>query len=127
MRIGILDDYQALGRVLQLSLGLAGHTVHASQTIIDFLTFVTSPDPADLIIVDFLLLAEHTEVKLSGADVIRHIRTISPDLPAILISAAPLATLQAATAGLPRVRILPKPFKTATLLEMIKTIDQVDS
>lgn len=122
MKIGILEDYQSLGRVLQLSLGLAGHTVHASQTIIDFLTFMASPDPADLIIVDFLLLAERSEIGLSGADIIRHLRTITPDLPAILISAAPRATLEAATAGLSRVKILPKPFKTAILLEMIKTI-----
>ena|SRR5437764_1248793 len=122
MRIGILDDYQSLGRVLEISLRLAGHTVHASQTIIDFLSYMASADATDLIIVDFLLLAERSEVGLSGVDVIRHIRTISPDLPAILISAAPLAVLEAATAGLSGVKILPKPFKTAALLEMIKTI-----
>jgi DNA-binding NtrC family response regulator len=122
MRIEILDDYQSLGRVLEISLRLAGHTVHASQTIIDFLSFMTSSDSADLIIVDFLLLAEHSEVGLSGVDVIRHVRTISPSLPAILISAAPLVVLEAATAGLSRVKILPKPFKTAILLEMIKTM-----
>jgi DNA-binding response OmpR family regulator len=122
MRIGILEDYQSLGRVLQLSLRLAGHTVYVSQTIIDFLTFMASSDPTDLIIVDFLLLAERSEVGISGADVIRHIRTISPDLPAILISAAPRATLEIAIAGLPRVKILPKPFKTSVLLEMIETI-----
>jgi DNA-binding response OmpR family regulator len=122
MRIGILEDYQSLGRVLQLSLELAGHTVYTSQTIIDFLTCITSRDPVDLIIVDFLLLAERSEVGLSGADVIRHMRTISPDLPAILISAAPRAALETATAGLSRVKILPKPFKMSILLEMIKTI-----
>jgi CheY-like chemotaxis protein len=122
MRIGILEDYQSLGRVLELSLGLAGHTVYAFQTIIDFLAFMASPDPADLIIVDFLLLAERSEVGLSGADVIRHIRTLFPDLPAILISAAPRATLEAAIAGLSRVKILPKPFKTSILLELIETI-----
>ena len=122
MRIGILEDYQSLGRILQLSLGLAGYTVQTSQTIIDFLTFVTSPTPADLIIVDFLLLAEHPEAQLSGTDVIRHIRTTSPNMPAILISAAPLATLEAATVGLSGVKILRKPFKTTTLLEMIKAV-----
>ena len=124
MRIGILEDYQSLGRILQLSLGLAGHKVETSQTIIDFLAFVTSPTPADLIIVDFLLLAEHSQVRLSGTDVIRHIRTISPNMPAILISAAPLATLETATVGLSRVKILRKPFKTATLLEMINVITE---
>ena len=122
LRIGILEDYQSLGRVLQLSLGLAGHTVHIFHTIIDFLTFMTSPDPVDLVIVDFLLLAERSEAGVSGVDVIRHIRTTSPDLPAILISASPRETLEAATAGLSGVKILTKPFKTAALLKMIETI-----
>jgi CheY-like chemotaxis protein len=126
MRIGILEDYQSLGRILQLSLGFAGHTVYTSETIVDFLTYMASPARADLIIVDFRLLAEHREIRLSGADVIRHLRTITPDLPAILISAAPLATLEAATAGLPRVKLLQKPFKTVTLLEMVRTMSKVD-
>src|SRR5262249_19790431 len=117
MKIGILEDYQALGRILQLSLGAAGHTVYAFQTVKDFLTFVASPVPADLIIVDFRLLAD-----VSGVDVIRHIRTTFPQLPAILISAAPLTTLESAIVGLSRVKILQKPFKTTTLLEMITTI-----
>jgi DNA-binding response OmpR family regulator len=122
MKINILEDYQALGHILQLSLGLAGHTVHTSETISEFLTLVSTPTPTDLIIVDFYLLAEGTEVQLSGVDVIRHVRTISPHVPAILISAAPLATLQAATAGLSKVTILRKPFRTSFLLETIESI-----
>src|SRR5690348_10188499 len=98
MKIGILEDNQSLGRMLQFSLEKAGYTVYTSQTSRDFLLFMTSPERADLIVVDFRLLAEHSEGEnqLSGADVIRHIRTIFSDLPAILISAAPLATLEAA-------------------------------
>jgi|SRR5437667_11310976 len=122
MRIEILEDHQGLGRILQISLGLAGHTVHTSQTIVDFLTFVSSSAEADLVIVDFRLLAERSEIGITGADVIRHIRTMSPDLPAILISAVPLTKLETATVGLSRVKVLQKPFKTATLLEMIKEI-----
>lgn len=122
MRIEILEDYQGLARILQLSLEKAGYTVHTSHTIRDFLAFMTSPTPADLIIVDFRLLAERSEVGLSGADVIRHIRTICPNLPAILISAVPLAKLETATAGLSGVKVLQKPFKMAALLETIKTI-----
>jgi DNA-binding NtrC family response regulator len=122
MRIEILEDHQGLGRILQISLGLAGHTVHTSQTIVDFLTFVSSSASADLVIVDFRLLAERSEIGITGADVIRHIRTMSPDLPAILISAVPLTKLETATVGLSRVKVLQKPFKTATLLEIIKAI-----
>ncbi|TMC13842.1 MAG: response regulator [Chloroflexi bacterium] len=85
----------------------------------NFLPLVTAPASMDLIIVDFLLMAE-----LSGAEVIRYVRTVSPDMPAILISAAPLTTLQAATIGLPRLKILQKPFETRTLLTIIQTISR---
>jgi len=122
MKISILEDYHALGHLLQLSLELAGHTVQSSETVLEFLMSVNTPVPADLIIVDFYLLAEGTEVQLSGVDVIRHVRTTSPNVPAILISAAPLATLQAAAAGLPRVTIIRKPFRTSFLLETIQSI-----
>ncbi len=124
MRIGILEDNQSLGRVLQLFLENAGYTVHTFQTGSDFHLFMSSPERADLIIVDFRLLAERTEggSYLSGVDVIRYIRTISPNLPAILISAAPLATLEVATSELGGVKILQKPFKMGILLETIKTI-----
>ncbi len=124
MKIGILEDNRSLGLVLQFSLEKAGYTVHTSQTNSDFLLFMTSPERADLIVVDFLLLAEHSEEEsnLSGTDVIRNIRTTSPDLPAILISAVPLATLEAAASGLSRVKTLQKPFRMVILLETIKTI-----
>jgi DNA-binding response OmpR family regulator len=117
MRIGILEDNQALGNMLKLSLDLAGHIVHTSHTVKGFLTLVTSPSPPNLIIVDFHLTGD-----FSGTDVIRHIRTIRPDLPAILISAAPLTTLEAAAAGLSQIKILQKPFKMLTLQEAITTI-----
>ncbi|HLZ64518.1 MAG TPA: response regulator [Ktedonosporobacter sp.] len=117
MRIGILEDNQALGNMLKLSLGLAGHTVHTSHTVNGFLTFVTSPTPPNLIIVDYHLIGD-----FSGTDVIRHIRTIQPNLPAILISAAPLTKLEAAAAGISKVKILQKPFKMLALQETITTI-----
>jgi DNA-binding response OmpR family regulator len=71
----------------------------------------------DLIIVDFLLTTD-----LSGAEIIHYVRTVSPNIPAILISAAPLDTLQAATTGLSRLEILQKPFETRTLLSLIQAI-----
>ena len=124
MKIGILEDNQSLGLVLQFSLEKAGYTVYTTQTSRDFLLFMTSPERADLIVVDLRLLAERSEggSKLSGADVIRHIRTTSPDLPAILISAAPLTTLEAAVSGLAGVKTLQKPFKMVILLETIQTL-----
>jgi len=117
MRIGILEDNQALGNMLKLSLGLAGHNVHTSHTVKGFLTYVASPTPPNLIIVDFHLTGD-----FSGADVIRHIRTTQPNLPAILISAAPLTTLEAAATGIAKVKILQKPFKMMALQETITNI-----
>ena len=41
MRIGILEDNQSLGRVLQLFLENAGYTVHTFQTGSDFHLFMS--------------------------------------------------------------------------------------
>ena len=116
MKIGILEDNYTLGRILQLSLTVAGHTVHLYHTLEDFLAFITSSPSVSLMIIDFFLNSDS-----SGIDVIYHIRTILPELPAILISALPLDNLEAATRGLSRVKILQKPFATSILLEMIQT------
>ena len=120
MQIGILEDNQALGRMLQIGLEYAGYDVQVAQTVKDFLA---TPD-YDLIIVDFTLNTEQREGRsqMSGADVIRHIRSISPEMPAILISAAPMTTLEAAARGLPEVKILQKVFKIATLIETIRAM-----
>src|SRR5579864_4559730 len=105
MRIGILEDDPALSRILQLCLKVAGHTVYPFQVTEDFLSFIASSPLVDLIIVDFRLMSD-----ISGIEFIHRIRMSFPNLPAILISAAPLTTLQAATVGLSRVKVLSKPF-----------------
>jgi DNA-binding response OmpR family regulator len=117
MRIGILEDYQSLGYMLELTLKVAGHQVQTAQTIEDFFTLVIASDPPDLMIVDFLLQAKYT-----GADVIRELRKVAPTQPVILISAAPLPTLRAAVAGIPQVTILQKPFQMSVLRETIQRI-----
>ena len=122
MRIGILEDNQALARILQLSLELTGHKVHNTETIKDFLVVVLSPIVVELIIVDFRLFSEPSGVGLTGADVIRFVRRTYPDLPAILTSAAPLPRLHVGIEGLSRVKILQKPFRVAHLLETIKVL-----
>ena len=125
MQIGILEDDRPLGRMLQLNLEYSGYTVKVSQTVKDFLATLGY----DLIIVDLRLQSEQGEKGsgLSGADVIRYIRTISPEMPAILISAAPMTTLEAAARGLPGVKILQKVFKVKTLIETIRALTQFEA
>lgn len=117
MRIGILEDYQALGSMLELTLKVAGYSVQTAHTIEDFFAHVMFPDPPDLLIVDFLL-----QEKYSGAEVIREVRKKTPLRPVILISAAPLATLRTAISGIPQVIILQKPFQMSALREIIQKL-----
>jgi len=114
LRIGILEDYGSLAEALELTLSLDGHSVVTASTAEALLDLVGSARCPDLILVDLRLSGGR-----SGADVIRESRAIQPDLPAILMSAAPLRMLAAAADGLPRVRILQKPFPFSALLRAI--------
>ena len=122
MRIAVLDDNPTIGEMLQQGLGLAGHTVivyfSPSKLLADIIGPTTSSTPFDLIIVD-LFLPEG----ISGVEVIHQVRNTFPDLPVILISAGGSLDIEAATRALPEVEVLRKPFKIATLLRMIKDLE----
>ena len=123
MKIAILEDNPGMGRMLQLNLENAGYEAHTFQTARDFLSFFALSN-IDLLITDYRLMTEQGKSNLSGADVIRHVRTISPELPAILISAAPIFELQDAVRDIPGVVILQKFFKMKKLLETIQTFSR---
>ena len=121
MRVGILDDHAGICEMLSIALKMEGHTIYACQDSAEFLARVigeqTPPSSGgyDLMIVDYHLAGE-----LSGVDVIRQVREFYPDLPALLISAEHLKTLEAAKEGLSGVRLLLKPIRLSTLLATIK-------
>jgi CheY-like chemotaxis protein len=84
-----------------------------------FQSFFATSD-IDLLITDYRLSTEQGKSNLSGADVIQHVRNARPDLPTILISAAPMFELEDACRDIPGVIILQKFFKMAQLLETIQ-------
>src|SRR5437016_12320999 len=109
--------------MLQQGLELAGHTVVVYSDPSTFFTGISAEAskaesaPFDLMIVDLLL----TE-RISGVEVIQRVRSIFPDLPAILISAGSSWEIEAAGKALPMVMVLRKPFKIATLLAMTEEL-----
>ena len=117
-RIGVLEDNHALGRLLDVSLRNTGYDVKVYQKTTDFLD---RPE-YDLIIVDFRLLTERGETNMSGADVIRQIKKLRPEMPAILISALSFSTLKRAAGDIPGLRIMEKPFKISSLVGEIQTL-----
>jgi len=72
--------------------------------------------PYDLLIVDLLLPG-----KLSGLETIQHLRhALSPErLPIIVISAIGQEALEELKTSQPDVRVLRKPFKIQTLLQLV--------
>lgn len=113
MRIAILEDDPAIGDFLTAVLQLEGHAVSLYQEAVAFLSSVlasASSERVEVCIVDLRLPGN-----LSGIDVIRQIRTASPNLPILLISAEALVTLIAESQGLVGVRLLQKPFTLAAL------------
>jgi len=127
MKIAILEDNAGMIRMLQLALKSSGYEVYAFQEVKAFLDFFTTFEDIgliDLIITDFRLETEKTKSKLSGADVIRLVRINCPEIPAILISAAPMFQLEEAVKDIPGVHILQKVFKLSFLLETIQALSR---
>ncbi|MBV9229491.1 MAG: response regulator [Chloroflexi bacterium] len=106
--------------MLGFALKLEGHTVRTYQDSAEFLASVTK-EPAPLSCADDLMIIDyHLPGELSGVDVIRQVRAIYPDLPALLISAEHLKTLEAAKEGLSDVKLLLKPVRLSTFLATVK-------
>jgi two-component system, OmpR family, response regulator len=121
MRIAVLDDNLNIGEMLQQGLELVGYTVVVYSSSSKLLTDINAEEPKttsapfDLIIVDL-----HLSEGISGVEVIHRARTIFPDLPAILISAASSWEIEAASRAMPTVKVLRKPFKLSTILAITK-------
>ncbi len=123
MKIGVLDDNQAILDYIATVLTLDNHTVETHATGESLLDALFSPNrahderPYDLIILDLLLPGEH-----SGADVFISIRKRFPAqyLPIIVVTAVGGATLEQFRLILPDdVPLLHKPFSPRSLRQMI--------
>lgn len=79
-RILVIDDDRAVARLLVASLGQEGHTVRSALTSDEGLELATSFQP-DLVLLDVGL------PDMSGLEVLKRIRTITPAVAVIMVTA----------------------------------------
>jgi DNA-binding response OmpR family regulator len=112
-RILIIDDDEALGKTLELTLREAGHAVTVTKNGFEGVTAYRAA-PADLILTDIMM-------PYGGLPTIRVLRAEFPQLKIIAMSGAGQPRLDIAK-GLGANHSLTKPFLSEELLAAITTV-----
>jgi len=116
-RLLIVDDEAPLREVLQRILENIGYRVTAAVTPIEALArFTAAPDDFDLLITDMNM------PEMDGAELIRNIRALRPNLPIILCTGFSETMNEKATRALGRARYLLKPVTQKELHEAIRSL-----
>jgi CheY-like chemotaxis protein len=107
----IVDDEEAVGYVFERYLALKGYRVSLAYSGEQALE-AFGRDRPDLVITD------HKMPGMNGDELLRRLRALAPELPAILISANPIEV----GPTLDGVRFFPKPVSLETLFEHVAAI-----
>jgi CheY-like chemotaxis protein len=110
-RILIVDDEEAILYVFERYLSVAGYRVAVAGNGRDAVR-AGEAGPVDLLITDFRMPG------MNGVEVIHSLRSLQPDLPALVISGNPI---EAGTMP-PGVRFLSKPVSMSDLLDIIPSL-----
>ena len=119
MFVGILEDNRALAEVYQLALSMEGYESRAfalPTLFIDAIIHAT-PWPYDVLLCDAML-----GTGLSGVDVIKAIREIIPEMPAMIISGSCTRELEKAQCALPDVPVMQKPMPLEAIFSTIERL-----
>lgn len=117
-RVLVADDDEALRFVIVSRLLDDGYEVFEAESGADILTKLDVMRQDDFPSEGFdLLVLDHRMPGLTGLDVLRTLRASRCEIPAILMTAFPDATLQAEARSL-EVPLLSKPFSLATLSDV---------
>ncbi len=116
-RVLLVEDDADVRDVLQESLTSSGWHVISTADGAAARAVLESGVPLDLVISDVVMPGE-----LSGVDLVRIAATLRPDLPVLLISGYPAATLAAQGADERELNLLRKPFTHAELLSRLRQL-----
>jgi two-component system chemotaxis response regulator CheY len=104
----LVDDEEAVRYVFERYLSILGYRVTTARDGVEALRLYRA-EPADLLITDFRM------PHMDGGQLLKRVRAIAPDLPAILISANPVD----AGAVLDDVRFFAKPVSMQLLADTV--------
>lgn len=111
-RVLVVEDDDAIRRLLGLYLVQAGHAVHLAADATHALDELTH-HPFDLVVTDYSMPG------LSGMDLVERVATLHPGLPVVLISGAPPEGIDWAAQVVLRA-IVTKPFARERLLGVVR-------
>lgn len=116
MKVGILDDNEAICDVISQAILLAGHT---SFVYTEAEQLLQNTSELDLLIIDLCLPGS-----LTGEQVVQRAQLFRADIPIILISAASSYEIHRRTQELTGITILHKPFYMRELIATIENFNQ---
>lgn len=113
----IVDDEPAVGVSLKASLESLGPDYAVSHVLsAEAALSALAHDPIDLMVTDLRMTG------MTGLELLRHVRHIQPQLPAILITAYGSAEVMAASQQLQIARYLAKPFRTEEFVQAVQEV-----
>ncbi len=109
-RVLVIDDENAVAKVVALSLEMGGLTVDTCTSALSGLERYR-PGEHDLVLLDMMM------PELDGVEVLRRIRALNPDAKIMLMSGHASEAVEARLQEFPDVTIVSKPFSPMKLLE----------
>jgi CheY-like chemotaxis protein len=113
LRAFVADDDQDLLALVALILRGEGFLVLEANSGAELLALVAKESQADLMITDFQMPG------ISGLEVLSHMKRHHPEVPVILMTGFATNHLLEQAAGNGAAAVLSKPFRSATLLELV--------
>ena len=113
-RILVLDDEVELRELIARFLAREGYAVRCAESIQDAIRMAAEFHPT-LILVDWLLDDGH-----DGADALRAVREVLPDVKAVVMSGLPPEQVRSRLDDLQVLEVLEKPFQVEALFEQIQ-------
>jgi CheY-like chemotaxis protein len=107
----IVDDEEAVGYVFERYLAIKGYRVSVAYSGAQALESFAADRP-DLVITDYKMPG------MNGDELLRRLRALHPELPAVMISANPIEV----GPTLAQVKFFPKPVSLETLVEHLETL-----
>lgn len=108
----VIDDEEAIRRLFEVTLSDLGHEVASARSGPEGLKLIERQD-FSLVFLDLKMPG------LNGADVLQRIRTIRPELPAVLITGYPDSDVMARAIAQGPFGVMKKPFGEADIVEAV--------
>lgn len=114
MKVLVIDDKKVIGDLFDFTLGYSGHEITVVDNALDAINAIRKQD-FDVAFLDIVMPGK------DGVEILQEIRTISPNLPIIMMSGYSVEDKRSQATALGAVTCLKKPFEMEDVKKAIKT------